>query len=69
MTSSIEFSKISDEDLAQIYIEGLQVYEDQIQIMDYMRKKSTDVRNNLHDIEGELRKRKISIKPVEEKNE
>lgn len=69
MTSSIDFSKMSDEDIGKLYIDGLQVYEDQISIMDFIRKKTTDVRNDLHDIEQELHKRKIKIKPAEEKNE
>jgi len=69
MTSSIDFSKMSNEEVGRLYIDGLKVYEDQITIMDFIRKKATDIRNNLHDIEQELHKRKIKIKPVEEKNE
>ena len=69
MTSSIDFSQMSNEDIGKLYIDGLQVYEDQITLMDVIRKKATDVRNNLHDIEQELNKRNIKIKPTEEKNE
>jgi len=69
MTSSIDFSQMSNEEVGKMYVDGLQVYEDQIEIMDFIRKKSTDVRNVLHEIEEELVKRKIQVKPVEEKNE
>ena len=69
MTSSIDFSKMSNEDVGKLYVDALGVYEDQIAIMDFIRKKTTDVRNTLHDIEQELHKRKIKIKPMEEKNE
>ncbi len=69
MTSSIDFSKMSNEDVSKMYVDGLQVYEDQITIMEYVRKKSTDVRNVLHDLEIELKKRNIKIKTVEEEDE
>lgn len=69
MTSSIDFSKMSNEDVGKMYADGLQVYEDQITIMEYVRKKSTDVRNVLHDLEIELKKRNIKIKNVEEEDE
>ena len=69
MTSSIDFSKMSNEEVGKMYVEGLQVYEDQIEIMDFVRKKSTDVRNILHDLEIELKKRNIKIKTMEETNE
>lgn len=69
MTSSIDFSQMSNDDIGKLYIDGLQVYEDQITLMDVIRKKATNVRNNLHDIEQELNKRNIKIKPTEEKNE
>jgi len=69
MTSSIDFSKMSNEDVGKMYADGLQVYEDQITIMEYVRKKSTDVRNVLHDLEIELKKRNIKIKTVEEEDE
>jgi len=69
MTSSTDYSKLSDEEVSTIYTQGLQVYEDQITIMDFIRKKATEVRNTLHEIETELKKRNIQIKPVEEDNE
>lgn len=69
MTSSTDYSKLSDEEVSNIYAQGLQVYEDQITIMDFIRKKATEVRNTLHEIEIELKKRNIQIKPVEEDNE
>ena len=69
MTSSIDFFLILNEDVSKMYVDGLQVYEDQITIMEYVRKKSTDVRNVLHDLEIELKKRNIKIKTVEEEDE
>ena len=69
MNSSIDYSKLSDEEVSAIYAQGLQVYEDQITIMDFVRKKATEVRNTLYEIETELKKRNIQIKPVEEDNE
>ena len=69
MISSIDFSKMSNEDVSKMYVDGLQVYEDQITIMEYVRKKSTDVGNVLHDLEIELKKRNIKIKTVEEEDE
>lgn len=69
MTSSIDFSQMSNEDVGKMYADGLQVYEDQLTIMEYVRKKSTDVRNVLHDLEIELKKRNIKIKTVEEEDE
>ena len=67
MTTSIEidFSKLSDKELASLYIQGIQVYEDQIEIMDYVRKKSIEVRNDLVEFEKELKKRKIEIETNE----
>ena len=64
MTSSTEtnFDKLSNDDLMRLYLEGIQVYEDQIEIMDYVRKKSIEVRNDLVDLENELHKRRIQIK-------
>ena len=64
MTSSTEtnFDKLSNDDLMRLYLEGIQVYEDQIEIMDYVRKKSIEVRNDLVDLENELHKRRIHIK-------
>ena len=50
-------------------VDALGVYEDQISVMDYIRKRTTIVRNSLEDIEIELKKRNIKIKTVEEKDE
>lgn len=69
MTSSTDFSKLSDEEIGKLYVDGLQVYEDQITIMEFLRKKYIGVRNDLHEIESELKKRNIKIKPVEKENE
>tara|TARA_R100001198_G_C5034237_1_gene98316 strand:+ start:238 stop:447 length:210 start_codon:yes stop_codon:yes gene_type:complete len=69
MTSSIDFSKMSNEDVGKLYVDALGVYEDQISVMDYIRKRTTIVRNSLEDIEIELKKRNIKIKTVEEKDE
>ena len=71
MTSLIEtdFSKMPNEDVMRLYLEGVQVYEDQIEIMDYVRKKSIEVRNDLVDLENELHKRKIQIKEQDSEQE
>jgi len=69
MTSSIDYSKLSNEEVSTIYVQGLQVYEDQITIMDFVRKKATEVRNTLHELEVELKKRNIQIEKVEKQNE
>ena len=69
MTSSIDYSKLSNEEVGTIYAQGLQVYEDQITIMDFVRKKATEVRNTLHELEVELKKRNIQIEKVEKQNE
>ena len=69
MTSLIDFSKLSDEEVGKLYVDGLQVYEDQITIMEFLRKKYIGVRNDLHEIESELKRRNIKIKPVEKENE
>ena len=37
--------------------------------MEFLRKKYMGVRNDLHEIESELKKRNIKIKPVEKENE
>tara|TARA_Y100000114_G_C11489078_1_gene199009 strand:+ start:95 stop:346 length:252 start_codon:yes stop_codon:yes gene_type:complete len=65
----VDLSKMSNEEVGKLYIDGLTIYEDQIEMMDFIRKKSTIVRNSLHDLEIELKKRNIKIKPVEEKTE
>jgi hypothetical protein len=69
MTSSIDFSKLSDEEVGKLFLQALQVYEDQISIMDFVRKKTTEVRNDIHDLEIELTKRNVQIKSLEEENE
>ena len=69
MTSSIDFSQMSDKEVGKLFLQGVQVYEDQITIMDFIRKKSTEVRNDLHELEKELQKRNIKIKNIEEKLE
>ena len=62
MTSSTDFSKLSDEEVGKLFLQGIQVYEDQITLMDFIRKKVTEVRNDLHDLENELQKRNVKIK-------
>ena len=69
MTSSIDYSNLSNEEVSTIYAQGLQVYEDQITIMDFVRKKTTEVRNTLYELEVELKKRNIQIEKVEKQNE
>ena len=69
MTSSIDFSKMSDKEVGKLFLQGVQVYEDQITIMDFIRKKATEVRNDLHELETELKKRNIQIKKIQEKSE
>ena len=69
MTSSIDFSKMSDKEVGKLFLQGVQVYEDQITIMDFIRKKATEVRNDLHELEKELQKRNIKIKNIQEKSE
>ena len=66
MTSSIDYSKLSDEEVGKLFLQALQVYEDQISIMDFVRKKATEVRNDIHDLEIELTKRNVQIKSLEE---
>ena len=63
MTTSTEdkFKDVSDEKIADLFLQGIQVYEDQIELMDYVRKKSIEVRNDLVELEEELVKRKIEI--------
>ena len=69
MTSSIDFSQMSDKEVGKLFLQGVQVYEDQITIMDFIRKKATEVRNDLHELEKELQKRNIKIKNIQEKSE
>ena len=68
MTTSTEdkFKDVSDEKVADLFLQGIQVYEDQIELMDYVRKKSIEVRNDLVELEEELVKRKIEIEITEE---
>ena len=68
MTTSTndKFKDVSDEKIADLFLQGIQVYEDQIELMDYVRKKSIEVRNDLVELEEELVKRKIEIEIIEE---
>ena len=68
MTTSTndKFKDVSDEKIADLFLQGIQVYEDQIELMDYVRKKSIEVRNDLVELEEELVKRKIEIEITEE---
>ena len=68
MTTSTndKFKDVSDEKVADLFLQGIQVYEDQIELMDYVRKKSIEVRNDLVELEEELVKRKIEIEITEE---
>ena len=71
MTTSTEdkFKDVSDEKVADLFLQGIQVYEDQIELMDYVRKKSIEVRNDLVELEEELIKRKIEIEIIDEQPE
>ena len=69
MTSSTDFSKLSDEEVGKLFLQGIQVYEDQITLMDFIRKKVTEVRNDLHDLENELQKRNVKIKRIQVESE
>ena len=60
---------MSDKEVGKLFLQGVQVYEDQITIMDFIRKKATEVRNDLHELETELKKRNIQIKKIQEKSE
>ena len=68
MTTSTndKFKDVSDEKVADLFLQGIHVYEDQIELMDYVRKKSIEVRNDLVELEEELVKRKIEIEINEE---
>tara|TARA_R100000008_G_scaffold35391_1_gene20079 strand:+ start:10 stop:240 length:231 start_codon:yes stop_codon:yes gene_type:complete len=68
MTTSTndKFKDVSDEKVADLFLQGIQVYEDQIELMDYVRKKSIEVRNDLVELEEELVKRKIEIEVTNE---
>ena len=69
MTSSTDYSKLSDEQVGRLFLQALQVYEDQIAIMDFIRKKVAEVRNDIYDLEKELAKRNVEIKNLEKENE
>ena len=71
MTTSTndKFKDVSDEKVADLFLQGIQVYEDQIELMDYVRKKSIEVRNDLVELEEELVKRKIEIEIIDEQPE
>ena len=69
MTSSTDYSKLSDEQVGRLFLQALQVYEDQIAIMDFIRKKAAEVRNDIYDLEKELAKRNVEIKNLEKENE
>ena len=71
MTTSTndKFKDVSDEKIADLFLQGIQVYEDQIELMDYVRKKSIEVRNDLVELEEELVKRKIEIEVTNESPE
>ena len=60
-----KFKDVPDEKVASLFLQGIQVYEDQIELMDYVRKKSIEVRNDLVELEEELVKRKIEIEITE----
>ncbi len=61
-----KFKDVPDEKVASLFLQGLQVYEDQIELMEYVRKKSVEVRNDLVELEDELVKRKIEIEVTNE---
>ena len=71
MSTSTEdkFKNMPDEGVASLYLQGIQVYEDQIELMEYVRKKSLEVRNDLVELEDELKKRNIEIELVEREEE
>ena len=67
MSTSTEnkIKDMPDEAVVSLYLQGIQVYEDQIELMEYVRKKSVEVRNDLVEFEDELRKRNVEIELVE----
>ena len=71
MSTSTEdkFKNMPDEGVASLYLQGIQVYEDQIELMEYVRKKSLEVRNDLVELEDELKKRNVEIEIVEKEEE
>ena len=71
MSTSTEdkIKDMSDEGVVSLYLQGIQVYEDQIELMEYVRKKSLEVRNDLVELEDELKKRNVEIEIVEKEEE
>ena len=71
MSTSTEdkIKDMSDEGVVSLYLQGIQVYEDQIELMEYVRKKSLEVRNDLVELEDELKKRNVEIELVEREEE
>jgi|TARA_R110001583_G_scaffold117813_1_gene268924 hypothetical protein len=67
MSTSTEnkIKDMPDERVVSLYLQGIQVYEDQIELMEYVRSKSVEVRNDLVELEDELRKRNVEIELVE----
>ena len=67
MSTSTEnkLKDMPDEGVVSLYLQGIQVYEDQIELMEYVRKKSVEVRNDLVELEDELRRRKVEIELIE----
>ena len=67
MSTSTEnkFKDMPDEGVVSLYLQGIQVYEDQIELMEYIRNKSVEVRNDLVELEDELKKRNVEIELVE----
>ena len=71
MSTSTEdkIKDMPDEGVVSLYLQGIQVYEDQIELMEYVRKKSIEVRNDLVELEGELKKRNVEIELIEREEE
>jgi hypothetical protein len=71
MSTSTEnkLKDMPDEGVVSLYLQGIQVYEDQIELMEYVRKKSVEVRNDLVEFEDELRRRKVEIELIEREEE
>ena len=71
MSTSTEdkIKDMPDEGVVSLYLQGIQVYEDQIELMEYVRKKSLEVRNDLVELEDELKKRNVEIELVEREEE
>ena len=67
MSTSTEnkLKDMPDEGVVSLYLQGIQVYEDQIELMEYVRKKSVEVRNDLVELGDELKRRKVEIELIE----